>query len=303
MSIRAKIMNALFKRTLKPMLKQHLTDIPKLRQRLGASDQAVPKPLKSVVIDRIDVEGLTLDRVAHDSARADCLCLYFHGGGYVLPGSDGHVALAAKLSELASMTVYLVDYSLGPEAPFPGAVDDALKAYQYLINQGFTANQIIVGGDSAGGGLAAATMLNLKNQGMPQPAAAILLSPWLDLSLSGSSVKANEEKDVMLSESVLASWASAYLQQRDPLAPLASPIYGDLSGLAPMLVHVGSTEILRSDSEDFVDRIIEQGGSAVLKIWDQVPHVFQVLGSRLPEAKASIALLAEYCRQQFNQRS
>jgi len=292
-------MNLLFKRTLKPMLKQHLDDIPKLRQRMGASDQAIPKPIANTEFSRIVVEGRQVDRVQHESASPDKVCLYFHGGGYVLPGSQGHVALASELSKQVGMTVYLLDYRLGPEEPFPMAVDDAFAAYRWLLGEGLPPDQIIVGGDSAGGGLAVATLLNIKHHGLAQPAAAMLLSPWVDLSLSGSSVKVNEDRDVMLSEGVLASWAKAYLQEHDPMAPLASPIFADLSGLAPMLVHVGSTEILRSDAEDLVDRVIEQGGSAVLKVWENLPHVFQVLGSRLPEAKASIALLADYCRQQL----
>lgn len=302
MSFRATLINFLLRRTLKKMLVQQAADIPTLRQRLGASDRATGKPRLGVQLETIDMDGLCLQKVVHDNCAHQQAVLYFHGGGYVLAGSDGHIALAGRLSELAGVAVYLVDYRLAPEHPFPAAVDDALKAYQGLLDRGYEANNLILAGDSAGGGLAAATLLNLKNLGYTQPAAALLLSPWLDLSLSGSSMIANADQDVMLSIPVLTAWANAYLQDRDPLAPLASPIYGDLTGLAPILVHVGSTEVLRSDSEDFVDRVIEQGGSAVLKIWEDLPHVFQVLLGRVPEAEDSVALLAQYCIQQLKPR-
>ena len=303
MSFRAKLINFLLRKTLKKMLIQQGADIPVLRQRLGASERAAGKPRLGIQIEDIDLDGLGLQKVVHDDCTSQQAVLYFHGGGYVLAGSAGHVALAGRLSELAGVAVYLVDYRLAPEQPFPAAVDDALKAYQGLLERGYEASNLILAGDSAGGGLAAATLLNLKNLGYPQPAAALLLSPWLDLSLSGDSMIGNNDKDVMLSTAVLTAWANAYLQDRDPLAPLASPIYGDLSGLAPILVHVGSTEVLRSDAEDFVDRVIEQGGSAVLKIWDDLPHVFQVLLGRVPEAEESIALLAQYCIQQLKPKT
>ena len=258
--------------------------------------KTLPETIESFVVE---IDGLKIERISSKSSTRTRALLYFHGGGYVLGASPGHRDLAAALAEMADLAVYLVDYRLAPEHPFPAAVDDALQAYQWLLEQGFESSQTILGGDSAGGGLAVSTLLNLKNLGLAAPAAAMLLSPWLDLSLSGASVETNEHADVVLSKSVLVAWADHYLQGRDALAPLASPIYGDLVGLPPVLVHVGSTEILRSDSEDLVDRIIEHDGSAVLKVWDDLPHVFQVLSGRLPEAKASLKLLADYCAQQL----
>ncbi len=303
MSLRTKLINFLMRHTVKPLLRRQGADIELIRRRMGADATKVkplPEGIERVVLE---TEGLSIERISTLSASGDRALLYFHGGGYVLGGSAGHRDLAVELAKAADLSVFLVDYRLAPEHPFPAAVDDALKSYQWLLDEGYAPGQIIIGGDSAGGGLAVSTLLNLKNLGLTGPAAALLLSPWLDLSLSGSSVKTNEDSDVVLSKSVLAAWAEHYLQGRDALAPLASPIYGDLVGLAPVLVHVGSTEILRSDSEDFVDRIIEHDGSAVLKVWDDLPHVFQVLSGRLPEAKASLKLLAEYCVQQLEPRS
>ena len=285
--------------TVKPLLRRQGAEIDLIRRRMGSDPSKVktlPETIESFVVE---IDGLKIERISSKSSTRTRALLYFHGGGYVLGASPGHRDLAAALAEMADLAVYLVDYRLAPEHPFPAAVDDALQAYQWLLEQGFEPSQIILGGDSAGGGLAVSTLLNLKNLVLAAPAAAMLLSPWLDLSLSGASVETNEQADVVLSKSVLVAWADQYLQGRDALAPLASPIYGDLVGLPPVLVHVGSTEILRSDSEDLVDRIIEHDGSAVLKVWDDLPHVFQVLSGRLPEAKASLKLLADYCAQQL----
>ena len=299
MSLRTKLINFLMRHTVKPLLRRQGAEIDLIRRRMGSDPSKVktlPETIESFVVE---IDGLKIERISSKSSTRTRALLYFHGGGYVLGASPGHRDLAAALAEMADLAVYLVDYRLAPEHPFPAAVDDALQAYQWLLEQGFEPSQIILGGDSAGGGLAVSTLLNLKNLGLAAPAAAMLLSPWLDLSLSGASVETNEHADVVLSKSVLVAWADHYLQGRDALAPLASPIYGDLVGLPPVLVHVGSTEILRSDSEDLVDRIIEHDGSAVLKVWDDLPHVFQVLSGRLPEAKASLKLLADYCAQQL----
>ena len=299
MSLRTKFVNFLMRHTVKPLLRRQGADIDLIRRRMGSDPSKVktlPETIESFVVE---IDGLKIERISSKTSTRTRALLYFHGGGYVLGASPGHRDLAAALAEMADLAVYLVDYRLAPEHPFPAAVDDALQAYQWLLEQGFESSQIILGGDSAGGGLAVSTLLNLKNLGLAAPAAAMLLSPWLDLSLSGASVETNEHADVVLSKSVLVAWADHYLQGRDALAPLASPIYGDLVGLPPVLVHVGSTEILRSDSEDLVDRIIEHDGSAVLKVWDDLPHVFQVLSGRLPEAKASLKLLADYCAQQL----
>ena len=299
MSLRTKFINFLMRHTVKPLLRRQGAEIDLIRRRMGSDPSKVktlPETIESFVVE---IAGLKIERISSKSSTRTRALLYFHGGGYVLGASPGHRDLAAALAEMADLAVYLVDYRLAPEHPFPAAVDDALQAYQWLLEQGFESSQIILGGDSAGGGLAVSTLLNLKNLGLAAPAAAMLLSPWLDLSLSGASVETNEHADVVLSKSVLVAWADHYLQGRDALSPLASPIYGDLVGLPPVLVHVGSTEILRSDSEDLVDRIIEHDGSAVLKVWDDLPHVFQVLSGRLPEAKASLKLLADYCAQQL----
>jgi acetyl esterase/lipase len=192
------------------------------------------------------------------------------------------------------MRVLMVDYRLAPEDPFPAAVDDATNCYRWLVNEGFDPERIAIGGDSAGGGLAAALLVNLKNLGLPRPGCAILLSPWTDLSVSGESVKSNAKADVVLTERALVTMADHYLGERDRKAPLASPLFADLAGLPPILVQVGSTEILFSDSEAFVKKVKTAGGKVTLEIFPKMPHVFQVFAARIPEGRDAIKKLGQF---------
>ena len=299
MSIRSRLLSLAIKVTLKPMLHRDDLSIEDLRGRIAASDQMSGKVPGDVVIETCQLGDVPCRRIRAPGASSTRALVYFHGGGYVLPGAAGHALLAAYLSRVAQCEVILVDYRLAPEAPFPAAVEDALSVVLALREEGLAPQNMVLAGDSAGGGLAAATLLNLKLQGLPQPAAAALISPWLDLALTGDSMHFNHDKDPMLSKAVLDRWAKLYLNDRDPLAPLASPLFGDCSQLAPILVHVGETEVLLGDAEQFVDHVIEAGGSAALKIFSNVPHVFQLLIGRIPEAKTSLDLIGQYIFEQF----
>ncbi len=299
LSIRSRLLSLAIKVALKPMLHREDLSIENLRARIATSDQMSGKIPAHVASDTCQLGGVPCRRIRSLDANAERVVVYFHGGGYVLPGAAGHALVAAHLSRAARCEVVLVDYRLAPEAPFPAAVEDALAVVIALAAEGIAFERMVLAGDSAGGGLAAATLLNLKNQGLPQPAAAALISPWLDLALTGDSMKTNHMKDPMLSKAVLDRWAKLYLGERDPLAPLASPLFGDLAQLAPVLVHVGETEVLLGDAEQFVDHIIDAGGSAALKVFSNVPHVFQLLIGRVPEAKTSLDLIGQYILEQF----
>jgi acetyl esterase/lipase len=166
-----------------------------------------------------------------------------------------------------------------------------------LLEQGYNAEDIALGGDSAGGGLAVALLLNLKNRGLPLPSRAVLLSPWVDLTLSGDSLATNLDTDVMLTPRGLTQMARFYLGGRDPRAPLASPLFGDLRGLPPLLVHVSDSELLLSDGQRLATTVESLGGHVELTIWPRMPHVFQVLAGRLPEGRQAIAALGEFLAQ------
>ena len=222
------------------------------------------------------------------------MLVYFHGGGYVFGGLDSHRDIGWRLARAGNMRVLMVDYRLGPENQFPAALEDATQCYRYLIDQGFKPHKIAIGGDSAGGGLTVALLYNLRNLGLPMPGGCILLSPWTDLSMSGDSMSMNESVDPMLSKSILEKMAEYYLGQRDRKAPLASPLFGDVSGLPPIYIQVGSLEVLKSDAERLADKIRTAGGEVLLEVWPGMFHVFQVFAARVPEGRRAIAKLGEF---------
>ena len=297
MSIRASLLGFIMKLTVKKQfdaLDGTVEAVTAFRETMANSAQlsgAIPdkvsstsQKLNGVPCEWVTVEGIDQNRVL----------VYLHGGGYAVGGPDSHRDIAWRLSEAGGMRVLMVDYRLAPEDPFPAAVDDATNCYRWLVNEGFDPERIAIGGDSAGGGLAAALLVNLKNLGLPRPGCAILLSPWTDLSVSGESVKSNAKADVVLTERALVTMADHYLGERDRKAPLASPLFADLAGLPPILVQVGSTEILFSDSEAFVKKVKTAGGKVTLEIFPKMPHVFQVFAARIPEGRDAIKKLGQF---------
>jgi len=296
MSFRAALMNFIIRRTIKRQLPQNADEMKAFRKRMSDAGNLMPKPSSGVTFEECQAGEVSCEWVCPEPASPTAVILYFHGGGYVLGDAVGHRNLSWRLARASGFRVLMVNYRLAPESPFPAALDDAIAAFDWLKSQGYAPENIILGGDSAGGGLALATLLNLKNLGADLPAAAILLSPWVDLTLSGASYADNSTLDPMLTREVLKAWAETYLADRDAKAPLASPLYGDLQDLPPMLVHVGSTEILRSDAESLVDKVIEMGGAAALKVWPKMVHVFHLFGGRVPEADQAIDELGKYSR-------
>ncbi|HEX8732564.1 MAG TPA: alpha/beta hydrolase, partial [Ktedonobacterales bacterium] len=180
-----------------------------------------------------------------------------------------------------------LDYRLAPECPFPAAVDDALAGYRWLLEQGVAPQRIVFAGDSAGGGLALATMLAAREAGLPLPAGATLLSPWTDLTGESSSAKSRAAVDPMVRGAGIAAGGRAYLAGADPRTPLASPLFADLHGLPPLLVHVGDAETLLDDSRSLAQRARDAGVEVTLHIWPGMFHVFPIFPALLPEARAA----------------
>ncbi|MBV1878421.1 MAG: alpha/beta hydrolase [Pseudomonadales bacterium] len=295
MSLRASFISFIMRRTIKKQF-DNLQDVTALRESMaGSSRLSGPIPDKVTTTPQV-IDGVPCEWITLADTDQNKVLMYLHGGGYVLGGPDSHRDLGWRLAETSGMRVLMVDYRLAPEHRFPAAIDDALGCYRWLLGEGFAADKIAIGGDSAGGGLAAATLVNIKNFGLPQPGCAILLSPWADLSGSGESVKENAKADAMLTEKALTTMAEHYLDGRDVKAPLASPVYADLSGLAPMLIHVGSTEILLSDATRIAEKVTATGGSAEIEVWPKMPHVFQMFASRVPEGGRAIAKLGVFLR-------
>ena len=238
----------------------------------------------------------------YDSAQShDHTILYLHGGGYAFCSVATHRAMTMAWAKAAGAKVFSVDYRLAPENPYPAALEDALAAYQWLLEQGIAADKIIVAGDSAGGGLSLALLLKLKAQGLAQPAAALLLSPWTDLAATGVSLEANEATCAMFTAGMIRDGADFYAAEHDKTDPFISPLYGDLSGLAPMRIYVSNTEVLADDSLRFFEKAEQAGVDAELRVWQGQPHVWPVFYGKIPEAKQVVVEMAEYSRAKAGQ--
>ena len=247
---------------------------------------------------KLDMNGVPALRLHTPAAAADKAVLLLHGGAYVLGGPASHGSLAAHLGQAAGAEAYLADYRLAPEHPYPAALDDALAAYRWLL-QKYQPGQIVIAGDSAGGNLALATAIAIRDTGLPQAAALVLLSPWLDLSHSGETIASRAQRDPMLNAAWLDSCARLHAGGVPLADPRISPLFGDLKGLPPMMIHVGSEEILLSDSERLAQRAEAAGVEVSLHRFDGLWHDFQLHAGQLAEADASIAELGEFMRKHW----
>ncbi|HEV1993284.1 MAG TPA: alpha/beta hydrolase [Candidatus Acidoferrum sp.] len=213
--------------------------------------------------------------------------LYLHGGGYFGCSAESHRSITVFFA-LQGFRVFAPDYRLAPENRFPAAVEDAVAVYRALLSTGYPSQRIVIAGESAGGGLALSLMLALRAASVPLPAAAALFSPWTDLAATGDSIRTNTDRCAMFIGADVAASARYYLGDTDPRNPLASPLYADLSGLPPLLIHVGADEVLRDDSTRLAERARAAGVPVELKIWPVVPHAWQLAPHLIPEARHSL---------------
>ena len=231
-----------------------------------------------------------------DSTRA---MLYLHGGGYVIGSIASHRELAARLSRATSSRVLVIDYRMAPENPFPAAVDDAVAAYRWMLANGFDSARITIAGDSAGGGLTVATLVALRDAGVPLPALGVCISPWIDMEAIGESMTARAEIDPMVGREGLLDVAKMYLNGADPRSPLAAPLYADLTGLPPLLVQVGTSETLYDDSTRLAERARAAGVDVTFEPWDDMIHIWHFFAPILPEGQQAIERIGEYVRERI----
>ncbi len=234
--------------------------------------------------------GLRLTVCSHGNT-----ILYFHGGGFRLGSVSSHRELIARISEASRCRVLAINYRLAPEHRFPAPVEDAIAAYRWMLDQGLKPGNIAFAGDSAGGNLALAAMLGLREQGLPLPAAAVLMSPWTDLAATGESYASRASADPIHQRPMILALAKNYLgPDGDPRDPLASPLYGDVGGLPPLLIQVGDRETVLDDSIMFADKARAAGVDVELQVWDGMIHVFQMFGAELAEAGQAIDSIARF---------
>jgi acetyl esterase/lipase len=255
-------------------------------------NQRVPKGTE---VEAVQLGGLSADWVRAPEAKADRAVLYLHGGGMVLCSPETHREHAANLSAATKAAFLLPDFRRAPEHPFPAALEDALMTYRWLLDQGYTPDCLAVGGDSAGGGLALQTLISLRDEGMPLPAAAFFISPVTDwVHLDGESITTRADVDICLTPESHRFMAPLYIGSNDPDTTLLSPLNCDLGGLPPLLIHVGDDEILLSDST----RLAEKAGAAdvvvELEVWPGMWHDFTMSASVVPEAKRSVEEIGRF---------
>ncbi|MFJ2863079.1 alpha/beta hydrolase [Kitasatospora sp. NPDC087314] len=223
--------------------------------------------------------------------------LYLHGGGFVYGSLRSHGAMVGEIARAARCRMFFVDYRRAPEHPYPAALDDAVAAYQGLLADGTAPSDVVFTGDSAGGGLMLSTLLKVRDLGLPLPAAAAAVSPWTDLTGSGETHRTLADEDPMLSQPVVALVTASYLAGTAPTDPYVSPLFGDVTGLPPVLIQVGSREVLLSDAERFAAALREAGGTGELEVWSGMVHVWHLHHARLGKAREAVARLGDWLRE------
>jgi len=269
------------------------------RRVFGPPDWYSRRKTKGVQVRRTDgtIPG---EWIVPDSQTSTNIILYFHGGGYVSCSPMTHRTITAALARDTGCRVLVLDYRLAPEHRFPMAFTQAVAAMHWLLVHGAKASEIAVAGDSAGGGLVVALLAHLRlTEPNALPRCGVAFSPWTDLEGTGASLQTNDGKCAMFHPENIKEFATAYLGDASPRDPRASPLFAGLSGLPPLLLHVGSRELLLDDARGVHERIQEAGGESTLRVYEDVPHGWQLLDGLVPEARSSLAEAAGFIRECF----
>ena len=252
-----------------------------------------------VTYAEVDAGGVPAMWVTPDGASTDRAIMYLHGGGYVIGTMHSHAHMVAHIAKAAGVRALNVDYRLAPEYPHPAAVEDAVKAYRWLLDQGISNDKIVVSGDSAGGGLTVATLLAIRDQKLPRPAAGVPLSPWIDLEGTGDSMTANAHLDLIVDAAGLKTMADMFLNGQSPRDPLAAPLYADYVGVAPLYIQVGDEETLLDASARLAEQATAAGVEVRIDVFPEMQHVFQMSAGNLPEADEAIQRIGEYVKERI----
>jgi len=250
----------------------------------------------------VDVDG-TPGEWIWAGEPSDAVVYYLHGGGYVIGSVNSHREMISRIARASGGRALAIDYRLAPEHPFPAAVEDAAKGYRWLLKQGISPKNIVIAGDSAGGGLTAATLVALREAGDPLPAAAVCISPWTDLEATGESVVTKKDVDPMIRPEDLKAGAARYHGDTSPRHPLVSPIHADLSGLPPLLIQVGTSEVLLSDAQRLAERAKAAGVEVTLEEWEEMIHVWHFFAFMLPEGQQAIERIGEFVRAKAGKKA
>jgi monoterpene epsilon-lactone hydrolase len=248
-------------------------------------------------IDHIPALWIKPDNIDNDS-----VILYLHGGGYGMGSIKSHKKLAARIARSAKTQCLLIEYRLAPEHMFPCALDDSILVYKWLLNKGFKPEKIAMGGDSAGGGLTICTLLKLKELGMPQPLAAFCMSPWLDLSADSPEMEGYQKHDPFIDLKSVKLWGERYAG-KDTRNPFCSPLYADASNISPLLIQIGTAEILLFENRNFYANGLKKGMDIQFEEYKDMVHVFQTFGGFLPQADKAIESIGRFILSKAQQKN
>lgn len=268
-------------------------DIPFLRRGMAITATRV-KPPDNVAIEHFSIGKLPAALFTPRQANQSRIFLYLHGGGYAVGSIKTHTSLIAKIAQTTGMCALAIDYRLAPEHTYPAALDDSINAYNWLLEQGYLPENIAIMGDSAGGGLTLCTLLALRDRQMPMPAVGVCMSPWTDLTGTSKTVRTKDDDDPMLKSSELPVWGRNFAGEAGVTYPLVSPLYADLYDLPPLLIQVGTSEILEDDSIHFADKAKKMGVPVKLEVWEDMIHVWQFFWFILPEAEQAIQNISKF---------
>jgi acetyl esterase/lipase len=245
----------------------------------------------------VDAGGVPAEWITTPEAVDERVIYYLHGGGYIMGSINTHREMISRLSRAAGGRALAIDYRLAPENPFPAAVEDSTGAYRWLLSTGVDPARLVIAGESAGGGLTVATLVALRDAGDALPTAAVCLSPWVDLECLGESMTTKAEIDPMAHREDILELAEAYLGDTHPRTPLAAPLYADLRGLPPLLIQVGTAEVLLDDSTRLAERARSAGVDVILEPWDDMFHMWHFFAAMLPEGQQAIDRIGEFIRK------
>lgn len=284
------------------VVRAHLAKLPpsntlsiaERRAQYERAERLFPTP-PDVKVEVVTAPDRAAEWLTPPGIRPDAVVLYLHGGGYVIGSPRSHRHLAVAIARSAGTRALLLDYRLAPEHPFPAALEDAVAAYEWLLRGGIAPGRVVVAGDSAGGGLTVATLLALRDRGLPRPAGGVCISPWVDLTISATSYVSKAAVDPIVTRDGIALMTQAYIGAAgDPKQPLISPLYADLRRLPPLLIHVGSDEVLLDDALGLGARARAAGVDVTVEEWPAMIHVWHWFLPMLEEADQAIAEIGAF---------
>ena len=273
------------------------TSVPKLRAEVERGADFFGKPPEGFTLEPVQIGDLAAEWMLPPGAGKDPVLLYFHGGGLVVGSLRSHRGIVTKFVQGSGIGALVFDYALAPERPYPAALDDAVAAYEYLLAQHVSPERIVCIGDSGGGNLCLATLLALNQRELPLPAGAVTMSAWTDLTNSGESCVSNAELDTLCWKAAQEVFGRMYAVDHDPTEPLISPLFGDLSGLPPLLMYAGGDEMLRDDSTRFADRARQAGVDVTLRVGEGLFHCYPACAPMFPEATQAMAEICAFARR------